>query len=626
MDDDDENLSTFLAYTKSPKTTKRTSFQDELKKAVSARVSRQQAVEEAEYSDYSEEFESDDSLEESIGKTTTIESKLKKGRRDFHFSDSEEDSYGKTTFLKKSKETARSLSKYSSRSQSIKNISQGDKDDGGSKPGPLENVKTQQGADDKDRKPIPKPRAFRTKSSPSPQGLGISLSDEGFPPAPLHRNLSERSGHLEDKSEGKHFRDRLTSLSAPSSLMRLNDNISASKTQTVSERCSPEELWPSGPSTPPSRVKPLPIAAEKNNKARSKEESEEIIKDLQVREEDFSENKESSGNGRKSPSVFDMMISDVKEKSLQQDTKDDSIVKSHEIRDDHGKIKQTYKQLDHLKNLKATLELGRSQSNRSLSASQTKKSSKLGTRVSAKSRYLGTLTILDTSINKESSEVEAADKLRATVYQNWLGKKKIFLHELQKIKNAEEALEKEKAKQESSMKKEEAIAAFRAWKAEKRKEIKHSQKKKTMEDLKKMEEIQEIASRKKDCRKAFETWKEAKEDYIKERVRKEKHTEMEKTKQEQKTLKEKKRENMSALERWNDRKEHVLKEKKKQEIHENQKLKTLQAEREKKEKIAMEKYEEWLVHKERQEKKHKKVQVKDDPPWSPPGKTIPSGR
>ncbi|CAJ0938551.1 unnamed protein product, partial [Ranitomeya imitator] len=85
---------------------------------------------------------------------------------------------------------------------------------------------------------------------------------------------------------------------------------------------------------------------------------------MPVGEEDFGENKESSGNGRKSPSVFDLMISDVKEKSQQQDTKDDSILKSPEIRDDHEKIKQTNKQLDHLKNLTATMELGRSHSNR----------------------------------------------------------------------------------------------------------------------------------------------------------------------------------------------------------------------------------------------------------------------
>ncbi|XP_073501122.1 microtubule-associated protein 9 isoform X2 [Phyllobates terribilis] len=526
MDDDDENLFTFLAYTKSPKTTKTTSFQDELKKAVSARVSRQQAVEDAEYPDYSEEFESD------------------------------------------------------------------------------------------------------------VQGLGFSLSDEGFPPAPLQRNLSERSGHLEDTAEGEDARDKPASLSSPPSLMRLNDNISASKTPSFSERYSLEGHCLTGPPTPASRLKPLSTAAEKNNKARSKEESEEIIKDLQVGKEDFSENKESGGNGRKSPSAFDMMISDVKEKTLQQETKDDSIVRSHEKRDDHEKIKQMHGQLDNQKNLKATLELGRSHSNRSFSASQTKKSSKLGTRVSAKSRYLGTLTMLDTSVNKESGEVEAADKLRATVYQNWLGKKKIFLYELQKIKKAEEELKNEKAKLESTMKKEEAMAAFRAWKAEKKKEIKHSQKKLNMEEMKKMEEIQEIASRKEDCRKAFEKWKEAKEDHLKEKFLKEKHAEKERKEKEKKTVLEKKQENMSAFERWNDRKEHVLKEKKQQEMLEKQKLMTQHAERENKEKIAMEKYEQWLESKERQEKekiekKHKKLQVildDDPPPWSPPGKTIPSGR
>ncbi|KAM4049507.1 microtubule-associated protein 9 [Anomaloglossus baeobatrachus] len=625
MDDDDENLSTFLAYTKSPKTTKRTSFQDELKKAVSARVSRQKAVEEAEYSDYSEEFDSDDSLEESLGKTTTIESKLKKDRHSFHFSDDEEDLYGKTTFLKKSKETERSLSKNSSRSKSIENISQGDVEDGRSKAGSLD-----KGADDQDRKPVPKPREFRTKSSPSPEGHGTPSSYASVQPTPLHRNLSERSGHLEDKTEGKHARDKPASLSAPSSLMRLNDNISASKTRSFSERCSPEGHWQPGPPTPTSRSKPLSIAAEKNNKTMSKEE--EIIKDLQIGEKDFSESKESSGNGRKSPSVFEMMISDVKEKSLQQETKDTSLLKSHEKRDDH-ETKQTQVQLDDLKKLKATLELGRSHSNRSFSASQTKKSPKLGTRVSAKSRYLGTLTILDTSVNKESGEVEVADKLRATVYQNWLEKKKIFLHELQKIKKAEEELEKQKAKQDSAMKKEEAMAAFRAWKAEKNKEIKHSQKKHKMEEIKKIEEIQEIANRKEDSRKAFDTWKETKDDHLRERFLKEKHTEKEKKKKEQNIVMEKKVENMSAVEKWNERKVQVLKEKKKLELHEKQKLKTQQSEREEKEKEAMEKYEEWLENKERKEKiekKQKKFQVILDeeppPPWSPPGKTIPSGR
>lgn len=147
MDDEDENLTTFLAYTKSPKTTKRTSFQNELKKAISARVSRQQAVEEAEYSDYSEEFESDDSLDESLGKT-----KLQKDLQNFHFSDNEEDLFGKTSFLKKSKQADKSLSKYSDKSKSTENMSQGDYGAGLSKSALFDEVKTQQGTDDADKK------------------------------------------------------------------------------------------------------------------------------------------------------------------------------------------------------------------------------------------------------------------------------------------------------------------------------------------------------------------------------------------------------------------------------------------------------------------------------------------
>ncbi|XP_069833970.1 microtubule-associated protein 9 isoform X2 [Dendropsophus ebraccatus] len=580
MDDEDENLTTFLAYTKSPKITKRTSFQDELKKAVSARVSRQQAVEEAEYSDYSEEFESDDSLDDSFGKTKLIQSKKQKDLQNFHFSDTEEDLYGKTSFLKKSKQD-KSFSKYSDKSKSSENVSQGDFGESRL----ADDVKTQHRPDDNERKPIPKPRKSSINSPPSWQGLGISLSDKSFKPTPQHRNLSGKSSHLEDKAEGKRSSDKTTSLSAPSSLMRLNDKVSASMTQSFSERCSPEGDRLSSPPSPTSRFRPLSVAADMNNKTISKEDRAEILKDLQMGKVGTHVNMDSSGSGRKSPSLFEMMISDVKEKSLSQDTKDPFSVKSHEKRpfgeqrEDNDKTQQHDKQLDHQKNLKGTLDLGGSQSNRSFSAPQTKKTPKQSTQVSARSRYLGTLAILDTSGNKESGDVEAADMLRATVYQNWLEKKKSFLQELQKTKKAEEQLEKEKARQ------------------------------------------------------AFEKWKEAKEDHLKEKILKEKHAEREKKTKEQKAVKEKERENLSAFKKWNDRKEHVLKDKKKQEMYENQKLKSLQAEKEEKDKKAMEVYEQWLERKEWQEKierkqKKKKVILDSDPPppWSPPGKTIPAGR
>ncbi|CAN2388763.1 hypothetical protein PRIEUP_LOCUS16709, partial [Pristimantis euphronides] len=636
MEEEDGNLGTFLAYTKSPKTTKKTPFQDELKKKLSARMSRQKAMEETEYSD---KFESDDSLDESFGKTKKEDSKVQKDLNNFHFSDNEEDPYGKTSFLKKSRQAETNFNKHSEESKSRENISQGDQEDELSKSGPFNEVNTQQKTDDKHRKPIPKPRESRNKSSPSSQDLAIFLSNESFNPIQLHSNLSGKSSHLEDKAEGKYSSDKPTSLSAPSSLMRLNDKVSASETQSFSERCSPEGHQLSSPPSATSELSPLSVAADENDKSVSKEKAAELVKDLQIEEVDGNGNKESSDNGRKSPSLFVMMISDVKEKSVQQDTKEAPVVKTHEgpfiaeNRDDNEKIEQDPGQVDHQNNLKATFELGRVHSNRSLTSSQTKKSPKLSTQVSAKSRYLGTLTVLDTSVNIDTGEVEAADKLRATVYQNWLEKKETVFHELQKLKKAEKQLEKAKARQESTIKKEDSVAAFMAWKAKKTKEIKHRQDNQKMEENNKMEELQETARRKEECRKAFEKWKEAKEECVKEKILKEKHTAKEKERKEQKAIAEKKRESKTAFERWNDRKEHVLKERRKQVLHEKQKLKTLKTEREEQEKRAMEIYEQWLDRKEAHEKiekQRKKFQaILDDdplPPWSPPGKTVPSRR
>ncbi|XP_075054426.1 microtubule-associated protein 9 [Mixophyes fleayi] len=633
MEDDDESLNTFLAYTKSPKTSKRTSFQDELKKAVNARVSRQQAVEDSENSDYSEEFESDDSLNESLGKTKTIESKVHKPLHDFHFSE-EEDSHGKLSFIKNKKQTDRNIHKEPDHSVITDNINKADYKHGLPK-SPLF-------GEDKEKPPTPKPRESKMKHAPSPPGIGASLSEESFKPTPQHRNLPRKSSHLEDKEEGKHSSDKVASLSAPSSLTRLSDKVPVSEIQSFSERSSPEGYWLSKPPSPSSKFKSLSITGHENSTTIPKEPASMALKDLDMGEVDGHGSPEPHGSGRKSPSVFEMMMVDVKEKSIKQEKKDPIHMENHEIRsssdqyiwDNDGRLKHGQQQLDHQKNSEVSSELGQSKSNRSISALHTnKRSPKPKTQMSPKPRYLGTLTILDKSVNDNNCDVEAADSLRAAVYQNWLGKKKVFLHELHQIKKSQVEQEKEKTKMETTMKKEEAMAAFRAWKTEKKKEIKENQMKQKMEQKKKMDEFQEIARKQEDCRKAFEKWKESKEEYLREKALKEKLTEMEKKRMEDTTVKEKNNVNMSAFKTWNERKEHVLNQKKKQEKYEKLKLEKIKAEKEDKEKRALEVYEQWLMRKERQEvkeKKQKKLQVilDDDPPppWSPPGKTIPAGR
>ncbi|CAI9612313.1 unnamed protein product, partial [Staurois parvus] len=541
MEEDEENFTTFLAYTKSPKTTKRTSFQDELKKAVNARVSRQKAIEEAENSDYSEEFESDDSLDDSFKKTIATRPQSQKSFHDFHFSDEDDDkdSNSKVSFLK----TRRQDNKELDDSLAADIISKG----GYERTLPKSPVSDDMGNGHitaKDYKPTPKPRESRMKRSPSPPGSGFSTWDGDFKPTPQDRSR--------DKTEGKHPMNKPVLVSPPSSLTRLNDKVSASETWSFSERHSPEGLQLSNSPSPTVRLKSLPMTAVQKDMMITQEDATGVLKDLKIGEFDVHEGTKLHVSEEGSPSVLEMMLTSVKEKSAQGENKDPCLSETFKIFDssEQGEIlggKHAQNKPDLQKKTEEFLKLGSSQSSRSISAQQNKKSAKHRTPNSAKSRYMGTLTVLDKSVYENNGEIEAADTLRATVYQNWLEKKKLFLQEVHKIKMAEEEQKKEKIKLQDTMKKEEAMAAFMAWKSEKKKEINEIQVKKKLEEKKKMEEFQDIARRKEECRKAFEKWKESKEDHLKEKVLKEKSLEMEKKVNEKKIVMEKKKNSVSAF-------------------------------------------------------------------------------
>ncbi|XP_053314396.1 microtubule-associated protein 9 [Spea bombifrons] len=612
MDSDDE-FSTTLAYTKSPKTAKRTTFQDELKKAISARVSRQQAIEEPENSDYSEEFDSDDSLNESSDEENFLKSKLKKTFHDFNISDEENEAPQKLSFLKKKHQLNEHVNENSEKKTDIYGR--------GVPPSLDEKKKDARIIDDKESKPVPKPREARLKSPILTQGVSISTLDENFKPTPQQRNFLKKNRYTEDNdyalTEEVHSSTKYTSVSTNSSVTRLSDKVSASEGDVFPERFSPEGPEMSRQPSMDSKFKSETSRGEKNL-AISRERSL-TLQDLQIQAKEDSQN-----NGRKSPSVLELMLGSIEEKSkeenkepLLQDTGKNDLKKKSEGR--HPKEDDS--------------ELARSHSSRSLPCQDTsKKSAKQSTKMSAKSRYLGTLTVLDKSIKESSGEVEAADVLRATVYQNWLEKKKAYLKELHTCKKTDEDQEKEKNGKET-IKKEEARAAFLAWKSEKKKEIHILLTKHKEAEEKKMKEIREIAQKKEDAKRAFEKWKEAKDLYLKEKALKEKDIETEKKRKEQKSVLEKKKENVSAVKSWSEQKDHMLKKKKKEKISERLKEDKLKAMKEEQEKKAMELYEEWLEKKERRERierNHKKLQgiLRDEPPppWSPPGKTIPTGR
>ncbi|XP_050752506.1 microtubule-associated protein 9 isoform X2 [Gymnogyps californianus] len=372
-------------------------------------------------------------------------------------------------------------------------------------------------------------------------------------------------------------------------------------------------------------------------------------------------------NSRKSPSVIEVMMTTVYEKTkkFEKSTDDSSdetvkIVEGQIVTDtiqevsvndqsEHGEAKNTSK--DSVKKLSETKERvlqnpKASLSDRSLSSVLLKKKVKAvpsGTPVS--SQYLGTLKVLeDKRMQKSSTEFDKADGLRAAVFQvfaretinvnnipiyqvNWLEKKRTFLLELKRIEKKKAENLRSNAEKEEAVKREEAIASFEAWKKKKGREAKKLSEKKKLEELKKKKAAEQNEEKTEAAQKAFEKWKERKAEYLREQSRKEKQSERIRKKKEEELVAEKKRDSMSAVEKWNEKKEEYIKQKKVEKSLERRKQEIQQAKKEEKNKKAMEEYERWLEKKERREqleKKQKKLQaVRGDEvpsPWSPPGK------
>ncbi|EMP24928.1 Microtubule-associated protein 9 [Chelonia mydas] len=361
-------------------------------------------------------------------------------------------------------------------------------------------------------------------------------------------------------------------------------------------------------------------------------------------------------NGRKSPSVIELMMTTVYEKTkkLQKST-DDKLeenlqtleekfiadgIKEMSLNDKSEDMAEVSTSEDSDKKefeYKETLseKVRPSSSSRSLSSTYLKKAGKtIPPSTTTSSQYLGTLKVLDNKhLQKYSAELDKADSLRAAVYQDWLEKKRVFLLELQRIKrNKAEHLKNANEKKEAT-KKEEAIASFEAWKAMKEREAKKKlAEKKKLEELKKQRAAEQNEEKKEAAQKAaFEKWKEKKAEYLREQSRKEKRAERIKKKKEEEVIAEKKRDSMSAVDKWNEKKEEFVKQKKTEKIQEKRRQEIEQFERGEKDKRAMEEYERWLETKERRdqiEKKQKKLQViledETPPPWSPPGKAVSS--
>ncbi|XP_043401816.1 microtubule-associated protein 9 isoform X5 [Chelonia mydas] len=670
----DEDIGTTLAYTKSPKVSRRTTFQDELQEAISARAARHQTAE------YSDDFDSDED-EELPENNSAVENTNKKSvafditlsddettqkkalfKSEIADEDEDEEKHQQMTILNSQNLTGdrEDETEWSFIEKSTCRGNEGDHCNE-SHMAVLQNEREEITQHEFENKPVPKLREHRIKNISSAENISISALDDHYKPSPQPRNVLRKTSHVEDKdvarAEDKAASSsyRLPSFSAPSSLTRLSDKITTSEKRALAESPSPEGPWLTS-SSPPFPIHfhsademsgdlDLLMCGEGSPSKGQDQTEDDDCRDLKL-----------ENNGRKSPSVIELMMTTVYEKTkkLQKST-DDKLeenlqtleekfiadgIKEMSLNDKSEDMAEVSTSEDSDKKefeYKETLseKVRPSSSSRSLSSTYLKKAGKtIPPSTTTSSQYLGTLKVLDNKhLQKYSAELDKADSLRAAVYQDWLEKKRVFLLELQRIKrNKAEHLKNANEKKEAT-KKEEAIASFEAWKAMKEREAKKKlAEKKKLEELKKQRAAEQNEEKKEAAQKAaFEKWKEKKAEYLREQSRKEKRAERIKKKKEEEVIAEKKRDSMSAVDKWNEKKEEFVKQKKTEKIQEKRRQEIEQFERGEKDKRSMEEYERWLETKERRdqiEKKQKKLQViledETPPPWSPPGKAVSS--
>ncbi|KAM8970294.1 microtubule-associated protein 9 isoform X2 [Sarcophilus harrisii] len=581
----DDLYSTILAYTKSPKITKRTTFQDELQKAVSARTARQQSE------DYSDDFDSDDVGSLGGFSDTSVDEKsaTKNLTNDFYVSDDEEKSSPKVSFLK-TKTTNSSVTKDL--------LTFPTKTEKEARPDTLDEfgmiLSKFHGRDQEIEQ-----EETRTRSTPrlvkfvSSENISNLEKDTNAKPLPRLRGILRKSNHVGDKDvleeeDVSAFSKTQFSHSAPSSLMRLGGKMLEIEQRTLSESPNSEGPWLTSPRTSLSIPHQLPetenlgdylfpSSAERS----SKNDPEETI------DENHNVMKSEDSDDTFSPSE-ELMVSTLEKAAENQETID-------ELEENMKKL-QLFVDEDR-KSSSSNTSLKKKNEDKNLkkrTSKRAKSSRKKSLPTTASSQYLGTLKILDQKPSqKQSLELDKADSLRAAVYQDWLIKKNLCFQELQRIKKNEAENLKIQNEQKGA-KREASSASFEAWKAMKEKEAKKVAAKKKIEEKKMRKIEEENAEKKGEAQRAFEKWKEKKLEYLKEKNKKEREYERAKKKKEEEYYAEKIKDNLSAVERWHEQKDYLIRQKMKEKINERRRQEIRRIEKEDKDKLAVSEYERWL--------------------------------
>ncbi|KAF6306615.1 microtubule associated protein 9 [Rhinolophus ferrumequinum] len=640
----DEVFSTTLAYTKSPKVTKRTTFQDELIKAITARSARQRS------SEYSDDFDSDEIVSLGDFSDTSIdENSVKKTLNDFHISDDEENNSPKLSFLKTKKSNSDMMK--DEPVFSIKNDEEIAPDDSADMVvNPLSESQHEDQEMEKEKiimKPKPRILSIKTTSSENSGSLEV---DNRLTPSPRPRSMLKKHSHGEEKDglgEEKEaaLREEVEALSAPLPLPRLRGRQLEAERKAFPENIDPEDPWLTSLSSSSLKESPGDSVSPGSGDKTS----------VQDQKEEFTENRNSlkSHENQEDSFLIDFVNSALEKSKDRQVTTDDleeekekvdlimrdeltvdpPLLKSQSVLISTSATESAKKTIEdrNMKNKKSTNNRASSASGRLMTSEFLKNSSSIRrTSKTTSSQYLGTLKVLDQKPSqKQNVEPDRADNIRAAVYQEWLEKKNVYLHEKHRIKRIESENLRIQNEQKRAAKREEALASFEAWKAMKEKEAKKMAAKKRLEDKNKKKTEEENAARKEEAQQAFERWKEKKMEYLKEKNKKEKEYERAKKQKEEETVAEKRKDNQTAVEKWNEKKEAFFKEKEKEKVNKKRKEDLKRAEKKDKDKQAIDEYEKWLEKKERQErierkqkKRHSFIENEALPPWSPPSRTV----
>ncbi|XP_056593858.1 microtubule-associated protein 9 isoform X2 [Triplophysa dalaica] len=662
---DDDIFSTTLAYTKSPKTSRRTTFQYELETAVSARANRQKPN----YT-YSDDFDDDENGidnnddDDMLGKLLRIKKQKKdrfkagntKGKiNDFKLSDDEEENVKphKVSFLK----TKRNSSPvHTEQLDSMRNESHH---------GSFHSSQSSSTP----QSPWNSVTAEKIQHSNSPFS---SQSDQPQPDSIVQTDQSESVMKMRNQTESSLVRKSLSESPLPlnSENSRWESSVPLpsegshwdSPVSLLSEKEHNQKMYfgeegelpiphPRERSVKPNLLTGC-FAQDMSPRPMPRQKTGNMCESGQIQENTQPETPACSGVATSSMSI---VVSNTSSLDKIQNSTHDSV--QGQVEDSVISEKSKTNSTSTQKHMSEALTTSESEENREGTEStsfqenkvsqsnfdhtftvrvQTSKSTyssrKSKSSYTAESKYLGTLKILD---QKETQQIpDAADSLRAAVYQEWLKKKEENIKIKMRAKKQEEKLNEEKRQEEKLAKIADAKASYDAWK-EKTVDVIRKKVKEKQEAINEQQMEREKKQEKKETAiQVFEKWKQDHDKILKERMREKKQNEKKEKQKQVRDKDERKSDCTSAFIQWSAQKKNVIQERVREE-HENNKINEMEEEYEKeeREKMALEMYDKWMRRKEfqqKRERKEKKIHAilldEPPPPWSPPNKTIPFGK